>query len=817
MKILIIDDNDQNQYMLRALLEGHKHQVIEAPNGKEALDLLTHEAVDLIISDILMPVMDGFALCREIKNSSTMLHIPFIIYTATYTGPQDETLAMELGADCFLIKPCEPDIMLEKIAEVMERASKANPDRFTSGYSNEEVLKLYNERLVRKLEQKMLQTEEEIQAHLQTLKALKRSEELLNATQSISRIGGWEWDLAKQKMYWTKETFIIHDIDEEAFQGESQDFIALSLKCYPEIESNIIREAFENCIATGEPYELDAPFTTCKGRKLYIRTSGKAVKENGKIVKVLGYIQDVTEHKLAELEQNELKEQLRQAQKLESIGQLAGGVAHDFNNNLTVILGYSEEILYSLKSNDPLEHDIKEIVKAGHRALNLTQKLLTFSQKQVVQPQVIHLNSVILEMKQIVNRLIGEDIVIETDLAPDLFCIKADNNQLDQVTLNLIINARDAMPEGGTLTIATNNCLIDDSFKHEQLSIPSGQYVKLIFKDTGCGMSKEVMDRIFEPFFTTKSKSKGTGLGLSIVYGIVKQFNGYIWVDSTPKAGTTFTILFEATEEKKTIYVEEPQILSIMGNGEHILLVDDDAHIRKMTHRMLSTMNYQVTLASSAEEALDLIQKQHLEPDLLITDVVMPGMNGKELTDKAKVLLPKTSFLYISGYTDNIINQYGVLDVGIPVIQKPFTKDVLSMHIRQQLNKDVAFVHPVINILMIDDDEDIIKLFTRLFEKRGHHCIGVNSYDKAKEILKEQSINFLIVDLNLVMEDGIEVIDKFRKSGYHIPAIILTGALAMVDMDKIKQIGDVYALEKSFDNLPLLNMVEAIVEAKKKD
>lgn len=812
MKVLIVDDNPQNQYMLRALLEGHKHQVIEAPNGKDALEMLAKENVELIISDILMPVMDGFALCREVKKSVSLLHIPFIIYTATYTGPQDETLALEFGADCFIVKPCEPDVMLQKIDDVIKKVSQSDIERFKSDYSEEEVLKLYNERLVRKLEQKMLQTEDEIQAHLETLKALQRSEELLTATQSISKIGGWEWNVETQEMYWTKETYIIHDLNESVAKDNSKDLIELSLQCYAETERELVRQAFETCTKTGEPYELDSPFTTPAQRKLFIRTSGKAIIENGKVTKVLGYIQDITERKTAEIEQNELKEQLRQAQKLESIGQLAGGVAHDFNNNLTVILGYSEEILYSLKPGDPIEHDIQEIVKAGHRALNLTQKLLTFSQKQVVQPQVIYLNSVIMEVKQIFSRLIGDVITIKTALSPDLFCIKADNNQLDQIIMNLIINARDAMPEGGTITIETSNYVVDDSFKHDKLVVPQGQYVKLSIKDTGIGMSNETMERIFEPFFTTKSKSKGTGLGLSIVYGIVKQFNGFIWVESSLNKGTTFTILFEATEEKKAMYLDDTPRIGTMGNGEHILLVDDDSHIRKLASRMLSSMNYKVTLTDSAEQALELIEKQHLVPDLVITDIVMPGMNGKELTGRIKEMLSNTSFLYISGYTDNIINHYGALEVGIPMIQKPFTKDVLAMHIRQQLNKEDTHIRKSIKVMMIDDDEDIIKMFNRLFEKRGHQCNGVNSYEQALKVLEEQPIDILIVDLNLVIEDGIEVITKIRQRGFNLPAIILTGALAMVNMDKVQELGNIYAMEKSFDNLPLLNMVEALVE-----
>jgi len=538
MKALIVDDNATNQYMLRSLLSGNGFEIVEASQGEEALSILRGEPVDIVISDILMPVMDGFSLCREIRADARLRHLPFIFYTATYTGPKDESFSLDIGADAFVIKPCEVHLLLKTIAEVMEKARNRTSGLPVEQKKEEEILKLYNERLVRKLEQKMMQAEKEVLARRDAEEALQRSQSLLNATQRISRIGGWEWHVERREMFWTEEMYRIHDIEPSEERVPGDDLLTRSLQCFNPEDRPRAMESFRQCMDKGVPFELEGRFTSVKGRALSVRMAGQPIYEDGRIIKVHGYMQDDSERKQHETEKERLREQLLQAQKLESIGQLAGGVAHDFNNILTVILGYGEVILNSLSNDNAMRRDVEEILKAGQRAADLTRQLLIFSRKHVVQPQVINLNSIIKNIKKMLNRLIGENIEITTMLSEGIGSIKADPGQIEQVIMNLVINARDAMPTGGKLFVETSNFLIDDEFASSHLNIDPGLYVMLSVTDTGCGMDKETLSRIFEPFFTTKENGKGTGLGLSTVYGIVKQADGAIRVYSEPCKGT---------------------------------------------------------------------------------------------------------------------------------------------------------------------------------------------------------------------------------------------------------------------------------------
>ncbi len=686
MHILIVDDNEENLYLLKILLEGNGHSIVESKDGKDALIKLMDDRFDLIISDILMPVMDGFSLCRKVKKTPALQHIPVIIYTATYTGPQDEKLALEIGADRFVIKPCEPVDFMRAVNEVMSFKIEHEDEIERDIPTEEDVLKLYNERLIRKLEQKMLQTEVEIQAKLEALEALRRSEALLNASQRISKIGGWEWDLATQEMFWTDETYRIHEIDKNSPSAEYNK-MELSLDCYFEEDKPRVLAAFQQCSENGEPYNLEARLTTKTGRDLYIRTAGQALYENGKIIKVLGSIQDITEQKQAEIEQNNLKEQLLQSQKLDSIGQLASGVAHDFNNILTVILGYSDLILQLLKRNEPAENEVQEIINAGNRAFNLTRQLLTFSRKHAAKPEVLNLNTVISDLNKMLYRIIGEDINMTTNLAGDLWNIKADITQIEQVIVNLVVNAREAMPKGGKLLIETSNKIIDQSYEESHIEIKPCKYVMLVISDSGCGMDKETQNRIFEPFFTTKGETKGTGLGLSTVYGIVKQAEGFIWVYSEINKGTSFKILFPLTDDVPLSCEKCIDHSTLNGNGEYILVVEDDVFICNLLSKMLTKLGYKVKCFENAEKALLGINEKDSLPDLIITDIIMPGMNGKEFADLVQKMYPKMKLLFMSGYTESVISQYGIIDSDIPFLQKPFTQIDLAKQINLLLGK----------------------------------------------------------------------------------------------------------------------------------
>ena len=399
---------------------------------------------------------------------------------------------------------------------------------------------------------------------------------------------------------------------------------------------------------------------------------------------------DITDLKSAHEERGKLQEQLQLAQKLESVGRLAGGVAHDFNNLLIIILGYGEMVLNKLHPQDPMRDWVKEILGAAKRAADLTRQLLAFSRKQTLQPVVLNLNDVLRNLDKMLRRLIGEDVSLEMLLAEDLAPVVVDPGQIEQVIMNLVVNARDAMPQGGTLLIETANVVLDDAYASSHPGVTPGTYVRLAITDTGCGMSKEIMDHIFEPFFTTKEMGKGTGLGLSTVYGIVKQSGGNIFVYSEPERGTTFKIYLRATEAEARSVGPKPDEVRTVGHEEHILVVEDDESLRKMLAGLLSELGYKVTAAANAGEALLLVEEVGLNPDLIITDVVMPTMSGKQLVDRLQRARPDLKVLYMSGYTDDAIVHYGILDPGTPFLQKPFTRHALGMKIRELLDTDRA-------------------------------------------------------------------------------------------------------------------------------
>ncbi len=683
MRILIVDDQNENLYLLQSLLQNKGHELLSAFNGQEAFEILKSKPVDLIISDILMPLMDGFSLCKEVRKTPELANIPIIIFTATYTGEQDHELATKIGADDFIVKPCEPEELLRRIQKVIDspRIKELNPQHNED--KEQEILKLYNERLVRKLEQKMLEMEQEVAERKKAIDALQRSESLLKSTQAMGKLGGWEINLSNSEMFWTQQMYHLHDIDPDS--PEAQELVDSSLKCYPDKDRERLQRHIDEMMQNGTSYEMESWFTTFKGRKIYVRVSAEGVFEDGKLQRVIGILQDLTEIKEAQIKQDELSEQLRQAQKLDSIGQLAGGVAHDFNNVLTVILGYTEELLSSLRPQDPIYSDIQEIYNAGTRASSLTRQLLTFSRKQIIQPELICLNDAINNLYKMLMRLIGEDVEFELDLHENLPPILADVGQIEQVIMNLVINAREAMPMGGKLEIRTELYQADDSFHLHHPMIDTGQYIVLKVSDTGTGMPKEIKDRIFEPFFTTKEKGRGTGLGLPTVYGIVRQAGGRINVDSAPGKGTRFVIMIPVAEGETAIKEVGKKQETNRGKSELVLIVEDDPSISDLTGKIVEKMGYTVLLADSADRAMTMIEDEGLRPDLVVSDVVMPGLSGLELAAILRFKHPDMKLLLMSGYTESIITKHGDLDPNIPFIQKPFTRSELADKIRQAL------------------------------------------------------------------------------------------------------------------------------------
>ena len=432
---------------------------------------------------------------------------------------------------------------------------------------------------------------------------------------------------------------------------------------------------------TGRLEEVEMELITKRGERRTVLLSADAVRDrDGKILHSISVQRDITEQKL-------LEDQLRQSQKMEAIGRLAGGIAHDFNNLLTVIKGYSQLSLVEIKEGDPLRGNIEEIKNAADRAAALTRQLLAFSRCQIMEMKVLDLNDLLKNLDKMLRRVIGEDIELVTLLAEDLGRVKTDPGQIEQVIMNLSVNARDAMPSVGKLTIETANVELDGAYARNHVAVTPGRYVMISVSDTGVGIAPEVRDRVFDPFFTTKEKGKGTGLGLSTVYGIVKQSDGNIWVYSEPGKGTTFKIYLPRVDEPLEELGERVEVKEIPRGTETILVVEDEEDVRKLAVRILERQGYKVLEASQGLDAFLIAEKYKDLIHLLVTDVVMPKIGGRELADRIAEIRPEIKVLYMSGYTDNAIVHHGVLGEGMEFIQKPFTVDGLARKVREVLDK----------------------------------------------------------------------------------------------------------------------------------
>ncbi len=491
---------------------------------------------------------------------------------------------------------------------------------------------------------------------------------------------------------WTVDFF---DNKIEAFTGyPKEDFDSRKIKWsdlvlpedLPGIQ-NVLTEALKGNKSYCREYRIRAR----DGKTLWIQERSQIIADPaGNLAYISGVFYDISSSKETEEALRKSEEQLLQAQKMEAIGRLAGGVAHDFNNLLTGIIGYAELLLGGLDPHDPRHREAEEIRKAGERAASLTRQLLAFSRKQILQPKRLNLNAVVRDMEKLLQRLIGEDIYLATDLEAGLGLVEADPSQIEQVIINLVVNARDAMPLGGKLNLETANVELGESYTHRDVNFQAGPYVMLAVTDNGEGMDEETQAHIFEPFFTTKGANQGTGLGLSTVYGIVKQSGGYIWVYSEPKWGTTFKIYLPLAAASLEAERSLPEAAAPRQGWETVLLVEDEETVRDLAAEALHQNGYQVLPAANAEEALAVCESYQEPIHLLLTDVVMPGMSGRHLAEKLCALYPNLKVLYMSGYAENAISHHGVLDPGIAFLAKPFPINTLVNRVRQVLDLPAA-------------------------------------------------------------------------------------------------------------------------------
>lgn len=646
LRVLMVEDREDDAIIILRQLKKKGYDVVSKRVDTYAnmYACLGEFTWDLVLADYALPDFSAPEALALLKSEG--FDVPFIIVSGTI-DEQTAVAAMEAGAHDFVTKD-----NLIRLVPAIERELREAKERRERKRS-EEALRRSEERF-----------RTVVDASIDTLISVDMDGSISLFNQAASRMLEYEW------------TEVI---------GQSIDLLIA-----PEYRADVNFFVASQSSASvpshriiGNTIEVEA--LTRSGNRLPVELS-LSYGTRGREDFLLVIMRDISEKRRSQEVLEETEAQLRLSQKMEAIGRLAGGVAHDFNNLLGAILGYSDVMLLDVKEGDPLREDVLEISRAAKRAAELTRQLLVFSRKQVMQPQVFSLNGVVEGAKRMLGRLIGEDIHLETNLDAELKTTKADPVQMEQVIMNLVVNARDAMPAGGKLIIRTYNINvpIENAIRDFQNSI-SGDCVVLEVEDTGMGMTNEILSHIFEPFFTTKEQGKGTGLGLSTVFGIVKQSEGVITVDSNINAGTTFKVLLPAVEEEETEQeVASDQPVHHRGS-ETILVVEDEQMLRVLISRLLRKSGYKVYEASDGQEAAHFLTELDVEVDLLITDVVMPKMNGRQLAEIAAAQNEKMRILFMSGYADDTLMQHGVFDKGQSYIQKPFSADALCVRVRQIL------------------------------------------------------------------------------------------------------------------------------------
>ncbi|MBF0476379.1 MAG: response regulator [Deltaproteobacteria bacterium] len=682
IRVLIVDDNPNNLYLLRALLQGHGYVVDEARHGAEALTKAREALPDLIISDLLMPVMDGYTLLRLWKADERLKTIPFVVYTATYTEPKDERLALDLGADAFMIKPVEPEQFRAFIQEVLakkaggELSSHRAPEGHEVG-----LLKEYSEVLIHKLEQKVIQLEQANRALEQEIALRRQAEtELRESENRFRRI----YDDAPVMMHSIDKDLIVRNVNRkwlETLGYDRSEIIGAGIESIMTPGSRAtLRNVIELFWAIGEANEIPYEYVKKDGAVLSVLLDAISWDDPlwGKVS--LTVLRDVTQLRI-------LQKQLFQAQKMEAIGTLAGGIAHDFNNILQVGLGYSEFLLLDKELPERYRPDLTKIHESARRGADLVRGLLTFSRKTEIELQPLNLNSRINELQKMIERTIPKMINIQICLAEDLAAINANPTQVDQILMNLVVNARDAMPDGGNLTIETANFTFDEEYTKTHFDVKRGRYVRVMVTDSGTGMDNDTLEHIFEPFYTTKGIGEGTGLGLSMVHGIMKQHGGLIMCYSEPGQGTTFKIYFPAliSDEEKE---EAGERKMPRGGSETILLVDDEEFIRELGARLLTKAGYNVIKASNGKEALGVYQTRSEEIAVVILDLIMPEMGGKQCLEGLLGLDPSIKVIIASGYSADGPGKEAVAAGAKGFVNKPYDHRQILEVIRSILDKE---------------------------------------------------------------------------------------------------------------------------------
>lgn len=672
--ILIVDDDDDSRTYLARAVQSSGHNVVAASDGLEALEAARASRPDMIISDVLMPHMDGFQLCRKVKEDADLRNIPVLFYTATYTDQGDMELAHALGASRYLLKPLEAPELRRHIAQVFIETEGGIPIPALSEHDQLEIGDLNIRVLAKKLDRKVQALQEALDESEKAREQLSISQERLDQAAQLARLGHCVWDPAEDRCVYCSDEFArIHGMPPAEYVARSSQLDTDWI--HPED-----KEAYRSAVQAlhgGEGFEMDYRIVTPTDQIKHVRGIAKPVFDKaGHVVQEICTIQDVTETKAME-------ERFRQAAKMEAVGQLTSGIAHDFNNMLTVIQANTEFLRSEVGKENPM---IDAILRTTDRASKLTSSLLAFTRQQPLDPRAQELAVLVSSMSDLLDRTLGAHIEVRTILPSNLWFALADPGQLENALLNLAVNARDAMPDGGTLTIECSNQKIEGRAARD-LEVEPGNYVRVVVRDSGEGMSAEVRSHAFEPFFTTKDIGKGSGLGLSMVFGFAQQSGGAAVIESVEGSGTSVALYLPEAEGQPDDIVARSSRGRPVGRGEKLLVIEDNEEVRKPALKMLESLGYRAIGANDAAEAEAILENEH-DIDLVLSDVVLPGgMSGFAFAEEACRRDPTLKVVFMSGNPTHA----GALDHQVSsddmLLQKPFGQDELAEFVRDALKK----------------------------------------------------------------------------------------------------------------------------------
>jgi CheY-like chemotaxis protein len=688
-KILVVDDNQQNLYFLKVLLSANGFDVEMASNGEEALTLARKAPPYIIVSDILMPVMDGYTLCKLWREDVTLKNIPFIFYSATYTEQKDQDFALKLGADRFIVKPVDPNTFMSILVATEKEFEAGKLVNAKPPIETETYYKEYNEVLIHKLEDKMFQLEETNRALEIDIAARKKTEEDLRITLIKYKtlfdtipLGITVLNKDGQLIETNTSSEILLDMSktqqlQQTVDSKTWNFIRPDGSTMPNNELPCVRALKESQIVRNVALGIQKENNPVK----WINVTAAPLPLAGYGVVII--YSDITELKQAEEKQKKLEEQLHQAQKMEAIGQLSSGVAHDFNNLLGGMMGHAELLKFELSPVSSMHHHADEIISICQKAANLTKQLLSFARKSPFILQKILLNDFLKQFESLIDRTIGRSIEISLKIPEQTLYISGDINQLENALLNIAINARDAMPDGGRFCIElmqehlTNRC-----FQKEYFNVKEDDYARISLSDNGTGMTEDVKARIFEPFFTTKEIGKGTGLGLPSVFGYVKQNHGYITVITQIGKGTQFDLYFPLITQSVEVSIAKENGTPAHGHGS-ILFVDDELIYHEIISKLLGKLGYKVHAFDNGYDAVSFYQENSKSITLAILDMCMPKMSGNECFKQLKKINPALPAIIATGYGENEELTALLKEGNCSLLQKPFKINELRSKIAE--------------------------------------------------------------------------------------------------------------------------------------